>query len=1612
MADTSSTTTFKADISALRSEMQAAARVVRVANSEFKAATAGMDDWGSSADGLEAKIKQLNDVLKAQNRQVELAAEELAKTEKEYGENSAAADRARIKYNNFKAAAAQTEKELQDYESQLDDVENATDEVDDATQKASDGFTVMKGVLSDLAASAIKAGIRGLKNLAVQTFKTGARFEAAMSQVEAVSGASAEEIEALTEKAKEMGSKTKFSASESAEAFNYMAMAGWKTQDMIDGIEGIMNLAAASGADLATTSDIVTDALTAMGYEAKDAGRLADVMAAASSNANTNVEMMGATFQYAAPLVGALGFNMEDTAVAIGMMANAGIKGEKAGTALRSILTRLSTGTGDAAEAMDALGISLTTVNDDGSVTMKSLDEVMRDLRTSFADLDETEQTQYASMLAGQEAMSGLLAIVNGSEDDFNNLTAAVANSDGAAASMAATMNDNVDGALTLLQSNVEGKMIGVFEEAAPSIKKAIDDISVALDGVDWNSVGAAVGDIAEGIGDFISWILDEDNGSTVAGILEGIAGTLGTMFVVDKVSTFKRDIDTIITSITDIGTKADGSKSLVSGLATLISDPKTWLVVGIAGVSAAIISLEEDYKDAMREAYGLSEAEESVISDAESLASQYENTAQKREKSFESIDDEYRYLEELAGEYGTLVDSNGNVIEGYEDRVAFIENTLANALGIEREDVQSVINKNSELGESIDALIEKKRAEALVMAGEEAYTEAIQKRGEAFETYNENLKINQEAEEQYATLMEQNGDVLNTYSDMLYNYPIAAKAYYLANREAIESTDAAYEALVESRKGVKEAETAYLGYISTIENYEGASAAVMSGDADAITLAVTKMEEGFISANIGTKDALEQQVKDFQAHYTELRDAMDKGMPGVTQSQVDAAKALVDAAVDELGKLPQETQKEIDKASEEITINQSDFSSAGEDIGEAVVQSVDEALVGFNSAGQMAAQDLASGIEDGSSDVTDAATSLGEDTAVCIETPLVGIGATAKSATDEFVEAVEDAAPEGAAAGQELGTQTSNGTELILVGIGASGQKAGSSYVEGVESKTGDAESAGKSLASSAKSGTSGADATQSGVNFSQGFINGIGSLVSAAAAKARELVQAAISAARAAQKEGSPSKLTYQSGKYFTQGYILGIVSEQNTLVKTVKDMVGAAVKELTKMSGYQFAEAGEKASAAFMEGIDKQANYMIGKIQYQNQGQIEEFDKEIERLQKERDKITDKLDAKSDKRIDALQKKKDKAKKKKTKAKYQRQINAERKRNQREIKATEDQYKKLIDTQEKYQSAYQKASSEMLGELQDALNAYQDAAQDLIDSTITGITDRYEDRYNNLVNKQDSLITKLKEAADLFEVSNAGVLMIGNIADQTQQIKDYTEKLRQIKEKVSDELFDQIARYDVKEGTAYMNYLLGLSASQLEAYNQAYSEKMKAATEAGEIIYGKDIQKVAEDYQTELETAFEGLPEQLEELGQQAMQGFINGLAKNTDYMSSEIQTFISGMIDTFKERLKINSPSKVTFDLGEYTGEGFVEGLTSLIKKAKSAAASLAGAVSSPLDGLTGDIGMLQGAVAPAAGSAGVVNNYNLVQNNNSPKSLSALETYQARRRQIALVKAFA
>lgn len=463
--------------------------------------------------------------------------------------------------------------------------------------------------------------------------KLGMDFESEMSKVQAISGATGDDLEKLKEKAKEMGANTKFSASESAQALTYMSMAGWKTEEMLGGLEGVMSLAAASGEDLALVSDIVTDALTGFGMKAEQAGEFADLLASASSNSNTNVSMMGETFKYVAPLFGSLGYSAEDAALATGLMANAGIKAGQAGTSLRSAITNLISPSKEAAGWIEQLGIETT----DTEGQMIPFSDVMIQLREKFAGLSEEQQAQAASSMFGKQAMSGMLAIINASEEDFNKLTEATTNYNGAANKMAEIMEDNLGGRITKLKSALEGVALQLYEHLIPHFEKLVEWVQK---GVDWfasldeetqgmivkiamlvAAIGPAIligGKIISGIGTIIGLfskigLLFSPAGLIIIGITAVIAAGVLLYKNWDKIKETAQKLmaniveawnnlkektveawDNIKKSVTDTVTKLatdaiQWGKDMVTGLWNGILGMKDWVVEKVTGFASDV---------------------------------------------------------------------------------------------------------------------------------------------------------------------------------------------------------------------------------------------------------------------------------------------------------------------------------------------------------------------------------------------------------------------------------------------------------------------------------------------------------------------------------------------------------------------------------------------------------------------------------------------------------------------------------------------------------------------------------------------------------------------------------------------------------------------------------------------------------------------------------------------------------------------------------------------------------------------------------------------------------------------------------------------------------------
>ena len=524
---------------------------------------------------LSQKHKLLADAVKATKEKLETL-----KTAAEQANQALAnGDISQEQYDALQREIIETEQELQNLQREaeasstaLAKLGQAGEMLENAGGKIADvGKTLTTHVTVPIAAAGTAA------------VKTAADFDAAMSKVAAISGATGDELDALRDKAREMGAKTKFSASEAADAMNYMAMAGWKTGDMLEGIEGIMNLAAASGEDLATTSDIVTDALTAFGLSAADSGHFADVLAAASSNANTNVSMMGETFKYCAPVAGALCFSCEDTAQAIGLMANSGIKSTQAGTALRTIMNTLA---GDVKICGDSIGeVEIATTNADGS--MRDLNDILADCRSAFSQLSESEQANAAQALVGKNAMSGFLALMNAAPEDIQKLEGAISTCsdeidgyNGVTEKMAAVMQDNLAGQITILKSQLQELAISFGEILMPAIRSIVSRIQGLID--KFNALSPATKETIVKV-------------ALVAAALGPLLVVVGkTMVGVGKLMKFVSNLPTIIA----------GAKAAFSSFGAVIggiSAPVVAVIAVIAALVAAFVHLwrtNEDFRN------------------------------------------------------------------------------------------------------------------------------------------------------------------------------------------------------------------------------------------------------------------------------------------------------------------------------------------------------------------------------------------------------------------------------------------------------------------------------------------------------------------------------------------------------------------------------------------------------------------------------------------------------------------------------------------------------------------------------------------------------------------------------------------------------------------------------------------------------------------------------------------------------------------------------------------------------------------------------------------------------------------------------------------------------
>lgn len=847
-------------------------------HAEMRSLESGFNSETSAVKKAAQQKEMLNRQIAIQEQEVEKLRIAVQESSDKYGENS-------DKTLRWRQALANAETELHNLQNRLKEIPNNMQLMGQAMQRAGDKIKSVGQTTTNVGRDMTRYITTPILAIGTAAVKTTADFDTSMSKVSAISGATGDDFDALRSKAREMGATTKFTAEEAGDAMTYMAMAGWKTEDMLNGVEGIMYLAAASGEDLATTSDIVTDALTAFGHSAEDSGRLADIMAAASSNANTNVGLMGETFKYVAPVAGALGMSMEDTAVAIGLMANAGIKGSMAGTSMRNILTRMAKPTKESQTAMDALGISLT--NADGS--MKSLEEIMQDMRVGFSGLTEAEQAQYAAMLAGQRGMSGLLAIVNAAPEDYEKLRLAVDNSTGSAKAMAETMQDNLAGQLTILKSQLQELAISFGDLLVPHIRKAVEWVQKQVDAfnamddssreqiIKMGLLAAAIGPVVTVVGKLTSGV-----GSLVKGggkLLEimGNGGVLGAFtalgtsigIMTGVTVTLGAAANALYNKYVDVNGAMYKTNEAFREQTSNASDARRELESSTASMSSMITQMDGTVNSAL----ATSELAKNIGNELAGLADQSSRTSEEQERMKLLVDQ----LNSIYPELGLSIDSTtGSLNKGTAEINNYI-NEMSRITEVQayQEAYKAIVDEIVEAESSrIQAELELQQLEESTSSTVQKYANSTALLGTEQGKAGKEIQNTKTAIEEYANTSEAAQEKLQLYQQRMQELGIditgvtdatdastasattANEAYdalgdaslttageiSTASEEMVSAYEEAYNAALESLQGQSSlyeefAETESVSYETIMDNMNKHIEAMQSWNQDVLTL-------------------------------------------------------------------------------------------------------------------------------------------------------------------------------------------------------------------------------------------------------------------------------------------------------------------------------------------------------------------------------------------------------------------------------------------------------------------------------------------------------------------------------------------------------------------------------------------------------------------------------------------------------------------------------------------------------------------------------------------------------------------------------------------------------
>ena len=1419
----------------------------------------------------------------------------------------------------------------------------------------------------------------------VAAIKMGADFEAGMSEVQAISGASGKDLAALTAKAKEMGAATKFSATESAEALKYMAMAGWKTKQMTAGLPGIMNLAAASGEDLATVSDIVTDSMTAFGLQAKEAGHFADVLAKASSSSNTNVGMMGATFKYVAPIAGSMKYSIEDTATAIGLMANAGIKGEQAGTTLRAVLTRLVKPPKDAAAALDELGVSAK--NSDG--TMKPLREVIGDLREKFAGLNDSQKAQYAASIAGQEAMSGLLAIVNASPSDFDKLTKAIDKSDGSAEKMAKTMQNNLKGQITILKSSLEGLGIEIYDNvkkpltnAAKAGIKAVNSLTakVKKGGIKaiipaetitalknfgttaLNIAKTALPILGKGIatvGNNIKTVLP-----AVAALVVGfktlkVVTTVAAAFTtasaaMEGAKTGTLLLGTAINLFTGKTIAATGATTAFNAAMTALGGPVGLAVVAIGALAAGTIAYAIATKGSKKESDDAAQSIQNLTQKRKELSKEYQQNEKERKSNISSAKDEAHTTQFLFARLKDLNKIQGKTTAQKQEMARIVDelNEKLPDLNLHYDKEKDKLDKTTEsIRKQIDAQkdlllakAEQKNMESLaedIVSQEKQVASAKKAVGKATK---EQTKAQDELNEAEQKWKDAGGSKLITE----YNDYIVARDH-LKEKKKLQG-----EANDELEKEKKKLDELNSKYDKTAKSYN------TKMNLPDITKDITEMaKKAKIKGNEIKKSLLEgvasgkyakpkngDDLKQLINLDRLMKDAKNAGLKipeylksGISNGSISFKDAvaqlesglnfqnLYEKAFGKGAEIPRGLAEGIRSGQYAVptTVNGmkalvqfNDLQNKGLKAGVQIPSKIAEGIISGNTKPNAAIKQMNSFVS--FADLVDKSWKAG-DKAVKELVKSVNAGKTSpKKAMEELTKLMGDAGVKG---GEKAGSKT--------------GKKIDDSTASGVTENKGTINTATQGAVNDAQDvDTSGFNTL--GGNIAAGIAAGIGGSAGLIAGAAAGAVMQGLEAGKKKSKTHSPSVLFRDElGRYLALGIAVGIDKNAGKVaeasMRVINVTIGAAKKQSPQKKfkkiigesipkgirdGIKSAQKGAiSAVKSLMENLLK-ASKTTTKFSDTGSNFVDSFKNSLDG---QKDKSVTSIKNLTDTQIKAAKKQIDKSEKKRLEAAEKAYKNAQKKhgKNSKQAKKAKNSLNNVKDDIKAQKAAAGKAGKAVATAYNKAITAETNRLEKLADQKINEISDKYQQKYDEIIQKQESLTDKQQGYGSVYDLDQ-------NLHD----IEDYQRRLKALENKIPQSMMDRILGMDVEEGRQYMAWFQSLTAVEQKAYTDKWNRQQSMSESFSKNFFSDDIANLKAGYAKEIDAVVKDLKAQMNTAGKNVWQGFINGMNGQKKNLDKSTKKLCDGIIKAVKGKFKIHSPSKVFDEISRYNLKGAEKG----------------------------------------------------------------------------------